>query len=259
MKNGFEALPSLDSKAADDYEAANKKDIKGGKPSSQQYYPSPSEIPSEKEQKDLVDELSRLQLELVTAKKNRNAMRASLESLKRAEQAAGEALATIKANAPSLGEGEIRTEITKKAEQANTAGQLIEEAKALSEKLDGAKHDRNEKLRKKTEEEDGEENEYDFMQRDDPLYRGASYRMGSKRRKPLTLEEAYEEDRQRIGILRNSTNDIQSQNDNGSSGVTVQALKSMLLSRPSAPSSPRAPSPLRTPQIGTPGVNETTE
>mmetsp|Transcript_6531 Transcript_6531/g.15869 ORF Transcript_6531/g.15869 Transcript_6531/m.15869 type:complete len:375 (-) Transcript_6531:180-1304(-) len=190
-------------------------------------YPTRSELPSEEERKDLVEELSRLQAELEAAKQKRNALLASVEASKRAEQAVADVVATVEANIPTLQDGTIRSNVSDKVEKGNTVGLLAEEAKSLVGKLDGIKRDRNKK-------KESDDEEFDFVQQDDPLFK-ASNRVGNKRHKPLSLEEAYRKDRRQLGLLTDSTN------DNGSKVINLSALRSMAMasSVSSASSTPR--------------------
>ena len=181
-------------------------------------YPTRSELPSEQERNKLAEELSKMQADLESAKQHRNTLLASVKSAERAEQAVVDIVATIEANIPTLKHGEIRSQVAKKVERGNTVGLLAEETRSLVGKLDGIKKDRNQKM-----DNDDNENDYDFVQREDPFFR-ASNRAGNKRHKPLSLEEAYVNDRRRLGLLADSTN------DNQSSGLTVTALKSMAMS-----------------------------
>jgi hypothetical protein len=231
VRDGFEALPPLPSK---DYG-----DDKGETPSHK--YPTRSELPSEEERTNLVDELSCLKVDLEAAKTRRNALLASAESARRAEQAVAGVAATVEANLPTLEQDAIRKDVTRKVEQGNTVGLLADEAKALIGKLDGIKRDRSKKQQQT--DNDNDDAAYDFVQRDDPLYK-ASNRIGNKRHKPLSLEESYRRDRRDLGLLRDSTNETG--NGGHSIGPTPTAIKAMLLMAPSSSSTTRSSLP-RTP------------
>jgi hypothetical protein len=127
-------------------------------------------------------------------------------------------------------------------EQGNTVGLLADEAKALIGKLDGIKRDRSKK-QQQTDNDNDDDAAYDFVQRDDPLYK-ASNRIGNKRHKPLSLEESYRRDRRDLGLLRDSTNETG--NGGHSIGPTPTAIKAMLLMAPSSSSTTRSSLP-RTP------------
>ena len=221
MRNGVECLSPLN---ANDETKGNKNGEE--EPTK---YPTRSELPSEEQRKDLVSELFRLQAELEAAKQKRNALLASVESSKRAEQAVADAVATVEANIPTLQDGTIRSNVSDKVEKGNVVGLLAEEAKSLVGKLDGIKRDRNKK-------KESDDEEFDFVQQDDPLFK-ASNRVGNKRHKPLSLEEAYRKDRRQLGLLTDSTNDI------ASKGINLSALRSMAMasSISSASSTPRTP------------------
>jgi len=226
LKDGFNVLPALETQEET--------------PEVNQSYPTRSEIPSKEEQESLVKELELLKAEIEAAKEKRNALKVELESAKLAEQAASEVVTTLEENMPE----DVHKDVFTKAEQSNTMGLLAEEAKTLIGKLDGIKRNRA---------DDGEEN-FEFVQREDPLFK-ASNRMGNKRhKKPLTLEEAYRQDRRQLGLLRDSTND-----DNNSSVVapTMTALKAMLLPSSNDSKSSRSavlPSTPKTPTNSTPGI-----
>ncbi len=192
-------------------------------------YPTRQEIPSKEEQTNLVEELSKLKADLESAKQKRNALLAAVESAKRAEQAVVDVVATVEANIPTTKEGSIKNDVRKKVEIGNTVGLLAEEAKSLVTKLDQIKRDR-------SNQKDDDEGGFDFVQRDDPLFK-ASNRAGSKRHKPLSLEDAYRKDRRQLGLLTDSTND---------NVIDLNALRSMAM-KPSSASSEKSTTAFMTP------------
>ena len=198
LKNGADALPPLEAKENTSEEATE----------TSSNYPTRSQLPSETETKQLAEEIEKLQADLQSAKEQRNALLAALESANKAQQAVEGVVATVQANLP---EGPIQAQVGDKVEQGNTLGLLKDETQSLVRKLETIQQDR-----KPSQKDDS----FDFVQRDDPLFR-ASNRAGNKRHKPLSLEEAYHKDRRQMGLLTDSSNNT---------AISVQALKSMAMS-----------------------------
>lgn len=198
LQGGPQALPVLSPRDHVSDETSTKK------------YPTRSELYTNEDRYKLSEDLSRLKTDLENARKRRNELKAAIAAGGKAETVVDEVVTTVAENAPPE---TMEENLSKAVEESRTVGQLTEEAKSMTEKLDGIKRGRS------SQNTNIEEDTFDFEQQDDPLYRGSF----GKRQKALTPMEAYYRDQRELGLLKDTTNIKNCGNQNG-----LDILKEML-------------------------------